>query len=229
MTVRPNQESTGGYRIDLGIDATSVRPHLKKLSADLVESARYLLRKVGHTGFTVNQVVDQTDTSLKSFYKCYRSKDELLIALFQDDARNGAKKLEDLIESNPETRLRTAVVGLFGILAGGSTISYARVLMAEHLRLAESRPVEMSSLFEPFYAVLTSEIDRASLYGEVQSDNTSRDGRIVFHLVISHMHALDWNRVEIPPEQVAEELWGFCSNALRSESVRNPTNDAFSD
>ena len=41
------------------------------------------------------------------------------------------------------------------------------------------------------------------------------DARTLFHLVVSHLHALICHQIEESPTDVAEELWAFCSAALR--------------
>src|SRR5580704_7030764 len=65
----------------------------------LVESARELVWDAGGPSFTVTQVVSAAGTSLKSFYRCFASKDELLVALFEDDARRGADALGSMVET----------------------------------------------------------------------------------------------------------------------------------
>jgi TetR/AcrR family transcriptional regulator len=56
----------------------------------LVESARELVWDAGGPSFTVTQVVAAAGTSLKSFYRCFASKDELLVALFEAPLRGRA-------------------------------------------------------------------------------------------------------------------------------------------
>src|SRR5579862_7651468 len=89
-----------------------------EVAGRLVESARELVWDAGGPNFTVNQVVARAGTSLKSFYRCFTGKDELLVALFEDDARRGADALASMVdvEAEPLERLRVLVVGLFRFL-----------------------------------------------------------------------------------------------------------------
>src|ERR1700733_14582562 len=96
----------------------------------LVESARELVRESDGPGFTVTQVVAAAGTSLKSFYRCFAGKDDLLGALFEDDARRGASALLSMVgsEADPVERLRLVVVGLFRFLTVEGRLPYAAAL-----------------------------------------------------------------------------------------------------
>src|SRR5579863_7842963 len=106
-----------GARHTAGIELGSLpRARIRQLEVTerLVESARVLVRESGGPGFTVTQVVAAAGTSLKSFYRCFAGKDDLLVALFEDDARRGAAALVSMVdvEADPLERLRVVVVGL---------------------------------------------------------------------------------------------------------------------
>jgi AcrR family transcriptional regulator len=183
----------------------------------LVDAARARMWERGVSAFTVAQVVGDAGTSLKSFYRCFAGKDELLVALFEDDARRGASALADLVdlEDAPEARLRVAVVGLFRFIAPDGRLPYAAALVREHLRLAESRPYELRRVLDPFVAVFADELRAASATGAIRQVDPERDARILFHLVVSHLHALICHWIDDAPSEVAEDLWNFCAAALR--------------
>src|SRR5215475_9756917 len=73
-------------------------PFSSELTADaldtrqdrLVEAARALANETGSAAFTVAQVTQRAGLSLKSFYACFRGKDELLLALLGADSEIGA-------------------------------------------------------------------------------------------------------------------------------------------
>jgi AcrR family transcriptional regulator len=184
---------------------------------DLVEAARSLMWRAGAPVFTVNQVVAAAGTSLKSFYRCFESKDELLVALFEDDARRGADALAAAVDGydDPLERVRCAVQGLFGFITLDGRLPYAAALVREHLRLSESRPDELRAVLQPFVDILAVELERAGRSGVIKVDDTARMARTLFHLVVSHLHALICHQIEEPPGDVAADLWSFCAAALR--------------
>ncbi len=188
-----------------------------EVTVRLVEAARELVWETGGPSFTVTQVVAAAGTSLKSFYRCFSGKDDLLVALFEDDARRGAAALESMVdvEADPLDRLRVVVVGLFRFLTVDGRLPYAAALVREHLRLAESHPDQLRGVLHPFMGVFEDALSAAQTRGAVRPGDARRDARTLFHLVLSHLHALICHQIEESPTEVAEELWKFCAAALR--------------
>ena len=139
------------------------RSRQAEVTSRLVESARDLVWDAGGPTFTVTQVVAAAGTSLKSFYRCFAGKDELLVALFEDDARRGADALTSMVdvEAEPLERLRVVVVGLFRFLTVEGRLPYAAALVREHLRLAESHPDQLRGVLDPFVAVFEDAVAAA--------------------------------------------------------------------
>jgi AcrR family transcriptional regulator len=187
------------------------------VAQDLVEAARALMWDTGAPVFTVTQVVAAAGTSLKSFYRCFESKDELLVALFLDDARRGADALAAAVDgaADPMARVRCAVEGLFGFLAVDGRLPYAAGLVREHLRLSETRPDELRAVLQPFIDIFREELDNAGRHGVLRVGDPAVTARTLFHLVISHLHALLCHQIDEQPTQVAEDVWAFCAAALR--------------
>src|SRR5579863_3608329 len=192
-----------------------VRDRQAEVTDRLVESARELVWDAGGPSFTVTQVVAAAGTSLKSFYRCFAGKDELLVALFEDDARRGAAALVSMVdvEADPLERLRVVVVGLFRFLTVEGRLPYAAALVREHLRLAESHPDQLQGVLQPFVGVFEDAVAAAMTTGAVRAGDARRDARTLFHLVLSHLHALICHQIDEPPTEVAEELWAFCRAA----------------
>ncbi|HZU79194.1 MAG TPA: TetR/AcrR family transcriptional regulator [Acidimicrobiales bacterium] len=186
-------------------------------AARLVEAARALLRERQGPSFTVSQVVRRAGSSLKSFYRCFESKDELLVALFEDDSRRGAAALAALVERRAaDGRLRAAVTGLFEFLTLNG-LPYAGALVAEHLRLAQDRPAKLRAVLQPYVSVFEREVAGAMARGEVRAGDPAHDAQLLFNVVVSHLQSLVYQQIEDPPEQVAGGLWAFCAAALRPE------------
>jgi AcrR family transcriptional regulator len=192
-------------------------PPPSTVAGDLVEAARALMWDTGAPVFTVNQVVAAAGTSLKSFYRCFESKDELLVALFQDDARHGAAALAAAVDgyADPVERVRCAVEGLFGFITVDGRLPYAAALVREHLRLSESRPAELRAVLQPFVEIFRVELDNAGRSGALRVEDAGRTARTLFHLVVSHLHALICHQIDDPPTAVGDHLWAFCAAALR--------------
>src|SRR5579875_339961 len=113
----------------------------------IVEAARALSRESGTEGFSIQDVVDRAGVALKTFYRHFGSKDALLLAVLEEEIREGvqatkerAMQLEDPLEQlrviisdqfTHVTDLNASVAGLSGSIA------------REHFRLLELFPKEM--------------------------------------------------------------------------------------
>lgn len=222
MSLQAVQEGGSGARGEEGgtVPAPAGAAVADPRAGRFVEAARALMWEAGGPGFTVTQVVAAAGSSLKSFYRCFGSKDELLVALFADDARRGAEALAEVVGRRPPAdRLRSAVVGLFRFLGDEGRLPYAAALVGEHLRLAQSRPESLAAVLEPFVALFEAEMGAAAARGEIRPGDHRRDARTVFHLVISHLHALVYHQIDDDPAVLSEELWAFCAAALRPETA----------
>src|SRR5688572_30514332 len=84
----------------------------------LLDAARELADETGGAAFTVAQVASRAGLSLKSFYRCFAAKDDLLIALLEEDSRVGATIIAQTVDehSDPFARLRAYVTGYFDML-----------------------------------------------------------------------------------------------------------------
>ncbi len=53
-----------------------------------IAAANALLQETGRTDFTVQEIVERSKMSLRSFYQHFASKDDLLLALFEELIRD---------------------------------------------------------------------------------------------------------------------------------------------
>ncbi len=188
----------------------------------VIEAARDLANETGSAAFTVAQVTARARLSLKSFYRCFAGKDDLLVALIEEDSRIGASILADLVERHTEhaARVRAYVVGIFELLTHPGALGYAGVLVREHRRLSEERPVELRRALAPIIAVLEAEILTAAVSGGRAATDAARDAETVFALLLEGIHDVALGHVE--PLDEAAYLWAFCWPAL-SRTDRDPT------
>lgn len=157
----------------------------------LVDAARELAAETGSASFTVQQVVGRAGLSLKSFYRYFGGKDDLLLALIEQDCALGALFLAEMIDRHrsPVDRIEAWVTGLFRLMAAGAE-SYVAVLGREHHRLSEARPDELDAAVAPFVDLLVAELAAARTAGVVHRDDPRREAELVFDLVLARIHRL---------------------------------------
>lgn len=181
----------------------------------LVDAARALAAESGSSTFPVADVAARAGVSLRSFYRHFSGRDDLLLALFEEEARLGAKLLAEALgeSGGPLERLRRYVVGLFGYVVTGS--GYASLLVREHLQLGERRADEMRVALAPLVDMLDVELAAAAAAGDIRPVDR-HDAIIVFSLILSHVHAAILFAPDEDAATAAARLWEFCRAGLRA-------------
>lgn len=188
----------------------------------LVDAARDLANETGTAAFTVAQVAARAGVSLKVFYRCFAGKDDLLVALLEEDSRLGAAILRDRVDQHVDgpARIRAYVTGVFELLTLPGALGYAGLLVREHRRLSESRPSDLRRALAPMLEVLAAEIAAAAASGAACSRDPQRDARAVFALLLDGIHDVAQGGAQ--PLGVAAFLWGFCWGGLHGANDESP-------
>src|SRR5215468_1103180 len=110
-----------------------------------MKSALAILGETGRTDFTVLELVERSKTSLRSFYQHFSSKDELLLALFEEVLGNTMTEWRhqtDGFTTGTVDKLRFVATSLYSESTNEQMAGVSRALSAYHLQLAETRPLE---------------------------------------------------------------------------------------
>jgi AcrR family transcriptional regulator len=175
-----------------------------------VAAARELATETTSANFTVAQIAERARLSLKSFYRCFPGKDELLLALLEDDSQIGARVLALRVgeRDTPAAALHACVTELFALIADSGQLGYASVLVREHRRLSEHYPLELRVALAPLVELLANHIAAATDSGDAR-----RDAETMFRMLVQGIDDVVVGRVADAREQ-AEYLWQFCWTGL---------------
>src|SRR4051794_15650241 len=108
MTAHDAAADAGGWRelaVARSLDPARVRA--EKRVQRFLDAATELMTSAPDKEFTVQEVVERSGQSLRSFYQYFAGKHELLLALFEESVRTTAERLEESIasEDDPAGRL----------------------------------------------------------------------------------------------------------------------------
>jgi AcrR family transcriptional regulator len=190
----------------------------------IVQAARRLIDSNG-TAFTTHDLVKEAGVAIKTFYKHFGSKDQVLLAVLEDMIAEGcatfAAQASEL--PDPMTRLRfyvTAVIA--GLDRDDGAVTGPRFITSEHWRLQQLYPEEVALASRPFTDLLVPEIRTAAEAGLLQPNDVDYDAWLVNQLAMAVYHHYAFSTSPEPHEQVADRLWSFCLAALggRSEETR---------
>jgi AcrR family transcriptional regulator len=185
-----------------------------------VDAARDLATETGSADFTVQQLVSRAGGSLKSFYRYFEGKDDLILALLEEDSRVGAALLRELVDesSEPQARLQRYIDGLFRFLAIGPR-GYVTLLVREHRRLSFVSPEKMRHALAPFHELLVDELTAASAARVVRPGDFDRHALTIFDLVLSNMHEVVLGPEGFGPRDASRYVWDFVWAGLEARGA----------
>jgi AcrR family transcriptional regulator len=135
-----------------------------------LDAARELMN-TNATDFTVQEVVERSGQSLRTFYQYFAGKHELLLALFEESVDGAAAHLEALVAQHhePIERLQTFCVEYFRMCRpsapGEPPTGPAPALVEFAQQLLTSHPKEAAHAFAPVVALLGRLFDDADAAG----------------------------------------------------------------
>ena len=135
-----------------------------------IAAAAELLRTTGKPDFTVQEVVDRSGLSLRSFYQHFATKDDLLLAIIEETVARYIAALRPSIESesDPAEQLRILVTNLFGSPEADDPA--ARGLVLFHWHLADTRTDEFAATLAPQLELITEILEAGRACGQFRTD-----------------------------------------------------------
>jgi AcrR family transcriptional regulator len=180
-----------------------------------LDSAQELIAEKGTTDFTVQEVVDRSGQSLRSFYQHFDGKHELLLALFEDALATGAREIREAIldERDPLRRLQIAVKTLYE-QSRRDPGSRSPLFSDFALQLLVSHPAAVAAAHRPLLRVFAELVEQAAEAGAIPSGKPRRQAALVMQTVMFTAQANGVPRESHIVPVSAEELWQFCLGGI---------------
>jgi TetR/AcrR family transcriptional regulator len=179
----------------------------------IVAAARRLLER---GDFTTQELVKEAGVALQTFYRIFGSKDQLLLAVFEDlisescaDYERAAADLAD-----PIARLHFYVTATVGRIGDGTHGIAPRFMTAEHWRLHQLFPEEMAHATQHFTDIVMRQLDLAVAAGRATSIDVAGDAWFITKLVMATFHHYAYAEAPTDPRAIADDLWSFCRRAI---------------
>lgn len=184
-----------------------------------LDAAQAIIIEKGSTDFTVQEVVERSRQSLRSFYLQFNGKHELLLALFEDALSRSADQIRAATESksDPLDRLQVAVQLLFELSRPDPAAK--RPLFTDFApRLLVSHPTEVKVAHAPLLGLLTELMEAAHAAGKLRAGvKPKRMAAITMQTVMfvaqSSIGSDDTGDAAAHP-LTADEVWDFCANGF---------------
>jgi TetR/AcrR family transcriptional regulator len=192
----------------------------------IVSSARALVIERAGGPFTTQELVERSGCSLQTIYRYFPSKDQLLLAVFEEAVALGTELIRTSAVGcqDPIDRFRAIVAASIPCDAPEGFEMDTTVLVSVHTRLSLLFPAEVEDAQRPYVEMirecLQSMVDEKRI-GPRQS--IEEDAQLITYLIRATYQALITSRVSEDRAAVAERVATFCLSALGiRDTVRQP-------
>jgi AcrR family transcriptional regulator len=215
----PGGESTPTSWRELAVARSldPARARAEKRVQRFLDAALELMTSSDGKEFTVQEVVERSGQSLRSFYQYFAGKYELLLALFEEAVRTTAAHLQEAVDATdvPLDRLHVFLVEYYKIChvnpRGRVSKKQPAPAMAEFAQqLLTDHPKEASRAFIPLVELLEGLLDEAVAAGDLQAGlNNQRIAGVLLQAIMFNAFAstISGSSVRGEPGEGAEELW----------------------
>jgi AcrR family transcriptional regulator len=188
-----------------------------------LDAAFELIDEKGTTEFTIQEVVERSGQSLRSFYMYFDGKDELVLALFEETVREADDDIRRSVDAefDPLRRLRAFTVSLHAwcdpVEAPRARGTHSRRAISEFsMHIAAGHADRVRAALAPVSQLLRDLVDAAVAAGAIRVADTRRASALILQTV---MYSWFGSRLVQNPEHrlTAEETWEFCLRGLEGE------------
>lgn len=184
-------------------------------SERFIGAATELLGETGGIDFTIQDLVERSGLSLRAFYQHFATKDDLLLAVFEEAIRTFVAQLRTALEGvdDPLERLHTYVAGFYAAAQTSQPIS--RALSQYLMVLTQSEPGEVARVLEPQTTLLLEIIEAGA--GARQFRRDISPGHLTLLVTQTLMAVVEMNVLGTflgGDPLGADAVWAYCHAAV---------------
>lgn len=200
--------------VDRSINSARLRALAR--SSQFLAAAMELLEETGDIDFTVQNIVERSQLSLRAFYQHFGSKDELLLSLFEELVTQFTDELVAQVEDidDPFDRLEAYVHG-FLTQAHASLPFGGRAWTIYQMRLAAERPDDYAKSIARQVGALRAIVRHGVSKGAFRSDMSEMAMTLLINSSLVSMAQMDVLDIKAKGGAVkAEDVWSWCRAAV---------------
>ncbi|MET8211452.1 TetR/AcrR family transcriptional regulator [Streptomyces sp. NPDC005373] len=180
-----------------------------------LDAAQELITEKGTTDFTVQEVVERSKQSLRSFYQHFDGKHELLLALFEDALSRSADEIRaaTATKKKPLDRLRTAVDLLYK--SSQPRPNQQSPLFTDFaMQLLATHPAQVATAHIPLLDLFTELVEQAVESGDAHAPKPRRVASLVMQTAMFTAQTPGIPTGSKSTPVTGKEVWEFCLGGL---------------
>ncbi|HWA64854.1 MAG TPA: TetR/AcrR family transcriptional regulator [Mycobacteriales bacterium] len=190
-----------------------------------LEAAQELVNGESGQDFTVQEVIERSGQSLRSFYQHFDGKYELLLALFEDAIHTSAEQMRAVVEDgqSPLDSLRRFAVEYYHLCqpparGRGAKKGFAPAFATFAQQLLTEHPVEASHAFTPLTEIVVGLLDAAEADGSIRAGLPhARIAGVMLQATMFNAFAATIGGVPVQADgsDPAEDLWDLLLHGIQ--------------
>jgi AcrR family transcriptional regulator len=152
--------------------------------AQLLAAAEIALAEQGYAGLRVDDVLDAAGLSTRAFYRHFRGKSELFVALFDREMTRAQQRLGAKVTraSTPRDKVEAWVAAMLALAYDGRLSRRTRLFLVERQVIAREFPDEIARCIRMMLEPLEAAIAEGRDAGVFPEADPQRDALAVHHL-----------------------------------------------
>jgi AcrR family transcriptional regulator len=163
---------------------TAVRQGSVDEVEQLLAAAQAVLARGGYGGLRVDDVLDEAGFSTRAFYRHFRGKSELFLALFDREAARAGERLRTKVGSarSPAAKVEAWVAATLALAYDARLARRTRVFLVERQVIASEFPEDVARCIRLQLAPLEEAIDEGRSSGVFPDADPEPDALAIHHL-----------------------------------------------
>jgi AcrR family transcriptional regulator len=186
----------------------------------LVSAAFRVIERTGHLEPKVSDILAEAGLSNQAFYRHFRSKHELLVAVLDEGIRGLGRYLAGRVAeaASPREAVRQWIQGMAAQALDPTGAQASRPFALARGRLAEAFPAEIARSGSQVTAPLRDALEAARVEGTMPAIDADSDSEALYHLMMGWVEAR-LVEARIPSDREVARLEAFAMAGLeRAES-----------
>ncbi|GBE64443.1 MULTISPECIES: TetR/AcrR family transcriptional regulator [Mycobacterium] len=185
-------------------------------SSRFLATALELVEESGRADFTIQDLIDRSNLSLRAFYQHFAGKEELLLALYENATSQFIEAIRHEVAAadGPLEKLEAFCRGFLSRAESSQTIG-GRVMTIYNLSLEIERPADFAKIWEPHQKLLTKILTSCARAGLVRKDLTPAQLTTLLNSTLIALAQIGVFHLGVQGAELTEDqLWAWCLGAL---------------
>jgi AcrR family transcriptional regulator len=181
----------------------------------IVDAATSVMREKGYAVATVQEILDRADVGTRAFYRHFKSKDDLLLAIFRGDAERIAQRLTRRVKeaASPRDAVEAWIDEILSLAYDERRAERMALIVSGINGRSETYDQERTDAARLIVAPLIACLRAGRRDGSFPSTEPTRDAYLV-NALANEVISWRWSTRRPSRKQATEDLLRFCLPAM---------------